>query len=137
MPCPVGRHVRRRCLGWVEKALEVGIDDGIDIFFGVIGGRLGNEDTGVVDQDIDLAEGFDGVGKQGLGRRRFGDVTGDQQEVRWVTQFGRRRFQAFLGAGIADHVIAPCQVGLCDGKTQAAGGAGDNYGLNRAHGRIP
>ncbi|MCY1412610.1 hypothetical protein D9M71_280210 [compost metagenome] len=137
MPCPVGRHVRRRCLGRVEKALEVGVDDAVHLFFGVLGDGLGNENAGVIDQDVDLAEGFNGLGKQGLGGLRPGNVAGNQQQVGRVAQSGGGCLQAVQGAGIADHVVATGKVGLSDGKTQPAGGTGDNHGLIRVHGRIP
>jgi hypothetical protein len=75
------RHVGGSLLRGIEEAVQIGGDDGLHIGFGVIGDRLGNEDAGVVDQHIDLAELGDSLIKDGLGGFRLGDIAGDRQEI--------------------------------------------------------
>src|SRR5262249_2231879 len=44
----------------VEEAFEVGGDEGAEVFGGVVGEGLGEEDAGIVDEDVDGTEAGEG-----------------------------------------------------------------------------
>ncbi|MCY1448301.1 hypothetical protein D9M71_649590 [compost metagenome] len=135
LPGAVLRHVPCGRLGGINEAFEVGVDDGLDVSRGVLGHRLGDEDAGIVDQHVDLAEGFNGLGEQSFSRLRLGNVAFHQEEVCRIAQFIRGVLQARQGAGVADYIVAALKVGFGDGETQAAGSAGDDDGFAGLHDR--
>ncbi|MNC37132.1 hypothetical protein D3C75_856870 [compost metagenome] len=130
---PLPGHDPRRFLRRVEETLEVGADQGVDIRFVVLGKWLGNEDAGVVDQQVDPAKGLLGAGEQALRRARLGDVASHADEARWVAEASGGLLQAGLATGVADHVVAAFEEGLGQGETQAARGPGNDDGAWRVH----
>ncbi len=55
-------------------SLEVDGDDGVELLFAGVGEHPVADDAGVVDQDVEPAEGVDGGLDQSFGLRPVGDV---------------------------------------------------------------
>ncbi|VVO45427.1 hypothetical protein PS723_06619 [Pseudomonas fluorescens] len=124
-----------RCsnLGWINEALEVSADHRFQVLRAVVNERLGLKNPGVVDQDIDLAEGLDGGLEQPLGGIRLGNVARHADEARGVAQLLGRFAQTLFSASVADHVVALLQISLCQAQANTARRAGDYYSSWRVH----
>src|SRR4029077_16587841 len=99
--------------------------EGIDID-GLDGGELVN--TGVVDEDIEAPEVFDGGGDDALGFFRLGDIAGDSDGF---ASGGGDGGDDLISAGFAGGVVHDygCTFGgegLGDGGSDTFGGAGDD-----------
>ncbi|MOA19913.1 hypothetical protein D3C78_1403230 [compost metagenome] len=129
MPAALLFHVCDHRLGGVHHALEVGVQQGFQVFRAVVDKGLGQEEAGVVDQHLDTAEGFDGGGQELARAGRVGHVAGHANEVVRIAQAGGGFLQPLDGAGAADDVVAVVEEGLGQAQADTAGCAGDDDGL--------
>ena len=60
MPRILLLHLRNHLLRHVKEAGDVRIHHQIVVFFGVVGERLRNEDSGIIDQQINTVEKLEG-----------------------------------------------------------------------------
>jgi hypothetical protein len=84
----------------VQEALEVGRHQRLEVVGRVFGERLGEEDAGIVDQDVDRPEARQGRLDDIRGRCRFADVTVHQRHVIG----GRDLVGSGHFAGIGNHI---------------------------------
>src|SRR5204863_2631632 len=116
--------------GHAIGALQVHLDDGVPVLFAEVGKALVAQDAGVVDEDVDAAEGLD---------RRLQDrlAAGDVRHVHHAGDCASASGGDFgddLLRGVGVHVVdddgcafAGEQAGI--GTAQAAAGAGDDGNL--------
>ncbi|MNQ78316.1 hypothetical protein D3C85_932240 [compost metagenome] len=95
----------------------------------VVDEGLGQKETGIVDQDFYAAEGFDCGVEHLAGGGGVRHVTGNTDEIVRVTQAGGSLLQTLAGAGSTDDVVAVVDECLGQAQANAAGCAGDDYGL--------
>ena len=78
-PC---EHLGDGALGEQEEPSEVDADRGCVVVAGVVGERLGDKDSGVVDEGVDSPEALHGPSDDALDGLRVGDVSVDGQDRR-------------------------------------------------------
>lgn len=141
--CVALEHVRENGLDGVQRSVEMGFDGALEGVEGLVleGGYL--NDAGVVDEDIELAEGRDCVLDGGDGLCAVGDVGGDEQDAGGVMD-GAALEQKLAGAGELVQVAgyegdAAAGAGetLGEAKAEAAGAAGDQNGFTLEGGQTP
>ena len=71
------RHLARDRLADEERALEVDVDDGVPVGLGDVEELGGAKDAGVVDEDVDAAEGGDAGGERRVDLAAARDVAGE------------------------------------------------------------
>ena len=122
MPRILLLHLRNHLLRHVEKAGDVGIHYQIVVFFSVVGKRLRNEDSGIVDQQINTAEMLEGCFYHLDGGFLFADLSIHEDEI------GRRLKVLRLAdrAGGADDTPTAFEERLCEAQADSAGSAGDD-----------
>ena len=113
-------HLRNYLLRHVEEAGDVGIHHQVVVFFGVFGERLRNKDSGVVNQQINTAEMFEGCVYHLEGGFPLAHISIHQDEI------GRRLkvLRAPDRAGGAHHAPAAFEQCLGHAQADAAGSAG-------------
>ena len=70
-------HVPGDGLSDEERAAEVGVENGVPIVPGDVGGALADVAAGIVDEDIDLAKLMERVGDGGFDARLVADIEFD------------------------------------------------------------
>ena len=122
MPQILLLHLRNHLLRHVEEAGDIGIHNQIVVFFGVVGERLRNEDSSIVDQQINTVEMLEGCFHH-LGRGfLLAHLSIHEDEI-------RRRFEVLRltdRAGGAHDTPAAFEQRLGDAQADSAGSAGDD-----------
>jgi hypothetical protein len=113
----VGEHRGDGAAGDVEEAAQVHPGHHLVVLVGVVGERLGDEHSGVVDQGVDPAEPVQGLFDDVRAGARPGQVPLHREH------FG---VGAVDGAGGRDHGVAELAVGDNQARADAAGRAGDD-----------
>ena len=115
-------HLRNDLLRHEEEAGDVGIHHQIVVFFSVVGERLRKEDSGIVNQQINLAEMFESCVYYFDGGFPFAYISVHKDEIRQRLKVLRTADRV----GRAHH--APAAFEKCLDHTQAdsAGSAGDD-----------
>jgi hypothetical protein len=119
-------HRRVNRLGHEEHALQVDADDAVEVGLGVVGKRLADVHTGVVEQDIDGSEFRRGVLGEGPGR---GDVSDVDRAVQGATAVGANFRGSRIGLGVVVQVAernvrTVLREQQCGRSANAAGSAG-------------
>ena len=120
-------HDLDRFLRAQEHAGEVGIDD---LLPGLVGQVLERHrrraDAGIVEQDVEAAEGLLGLGEQRLDRRGIADVGGDGEALgAGRLSLAHGLFQLVRAASGEDGGVALLHQRQCDSLADAGSGAGD------------
>ena len=114
-----------------EGALEVHVEDEVVVGFADVEERLADLDAGVVDEDVEAAEGGDGGTDQARSLRRHADV-GAQHDRLAAELLDLRRDGArlvLLAVEVHGHVGALARKAQGDGLPDPARAAGHEGGL--------
>ena len=116
-------HLSDRTLSDVEEPGEVDRRDRGVLIEGVVGERLADEESGVVDQRVDPTEPVECQFDHALGGLRLGDVTRYREHVGFAGRADRAR-------GRDDRITGSTER-RCDALADALRGAGDDRDLLR------
>ena len=120
----LGPHPPHRGLGHVEEPGEIRGHQGGEVVRRVVREGLGNEDPGVVDEQVEPAEPLGGVDDAGR-HVWLRDVSVDERQ-----RLGRRQRAGGRDASrVGDHVVASFEKGARQRQTDSARGAGHDDGL--------
>jgi hypothetical protein len=120
-PLPLLLHLGDGELGRVEEPGEIDTQDGVIVGLSVLGERLCDEGTGVVDERVDSSKPGHALGDCTLGGLPVGDVTGDDQDICVIRRLDRARRR--------DHSVVAGAIGLYQRCTDALRGTGDDCNL--------
>jgi hypothetical protein len=121
-------HVASDGAGDEEGAFDVGVHDGVPLGFGHVDDEGAGVDTGVVDQNVDGAEGGEGGFDHGFDRGGVADVDlgGDGGRTGFVVDGLRHGFGA-VGVQIRDDDgVSVRRERFGDGLADTMAGAGDD-----------
>ena len=124
-------HELRRGLGGEERPLEVDAHDEVEARLAHVGERLADLDAGVVDQDVEAAEGLVRVAHEALGLARYADVRAqcDRLPAQLLDPGGDGARAVAAAVVVHRHVGALAREAQRDGLADAAGAAGDERSL--------
>lgn len=127
-PSPWARSRPHHGLGGQVGALEVAVQEAVQLLLGDVGERLRSEGAGVVDQHVDPAEPLDRRTHQGLAGGRGADAARHRGDpVRLPEQGGG--LGEPLGVAAVEHDVGPLlQEAAGDVQADAAGRTGDDDG---------
>ena len=118
-------HVLDAGLGGQERAVEMDGQHLLPIGEGKLLDRMHDLDAGIGDEDVDPAEGRDGLLDAGIDLLFVGDVHGDANSRLGVAELLSRVGRAVAFEVGDRHAAAGLDVALGDRMADAAGGAGD------------
>ncbi len=122
-------HAPRRGLTDQERALQVDPQHAVEITLGDVEEVRRVDDPGVVDEDVDVAEGVHRLGDEVVDVELLAHVAGDVDDLAELRERGRR-LRAQMVVDVADDDPgAGLEVGLRDGTADAACRAGDDRDL--------
>jgi len=130
-----GEQVRERSLDGVEGGEEVGLHGAVVGVGGLVFEGADLDDSGVVDEEVDAAEGTDGGFDETCGLGLVGEVAGDEEDVVFVgdaaalQQVDAGMFEFVSVAGGEDEFEAGAPEAMGDGEAESAGAAGDDGDL--------
>jgi hypothetical protein len=128
-------HVGKDGVGGVEGCEEVGGHGAAVGGEGLVFYGADFDDTGVVDEDIDVAEVLDGVVDEAGGLVWVGEVSGDEEDVVGGADGAALKEQKtgacefFDAAGGEDEFSSGASEAFGYGEAEAAGASGDDYDL--------
>src|SRR5215813_4204183 len=117
MATPLLLHRLDRCLSDKEKAVEIGRENSIVLFGGVLGEGGRDKDARIVDKGINAPEMLDCLPDDPRSSFRIANIARDGQNIRifrWLERTGRR-----------DDAIVAVEIGLNQCFTDALRRAGD------------
>ena len=133
-PPPLSRMQRRRGLRAQKRSGEIDRQHPRPVLVGDVEDRLEDGDAGIVDQRIEPAEAVLHRGDGLLDAGRVGDIAGDGERHVRLADRGHRLLQIVAVDVEQRHAPALGEKALGGGKPDAARGAGDEGGFDRAAG---
>jgi hypothetical protein len=136
-------HVRRDVLDHQERPAGIDCHHAIPRFgvpFVEIARMQRRIKRGVVDQDVDLAEAFDGLRDQILDRRLVADVEGDAGDVSGAVLFGDLGRDVLAVGDVGDHDAGAFRgerLRIVRADTLGAAGDDGDFACKPCHGRSP
>jgi len=106
-----------------EDAKDVDIEHGADFGVGDFFDGADDAIAGVLDEDVNAAEGGDGGGDGGFDLRFAGDIAGESKDV--VAVLGDEVAEGFGLAGGGDDAVAALEKLFGEDASEAFGGSGD------------